>query len=88
VSGLSEARTVYLGMLCFGRRDFRNGYYWMFCKNDLKIVKTVFVALKLPHILYKKHLRFYFRKKTFSYVVYKEMLPGISREIHVRFYTM
>ena len=72
-------------MLCFAREDFRNGNYWRFCKNNLKTVRTVFVALHLPDILYKKHLRFYFRKKTFSYVVYREMLPGISRAIPVRF---
>jgi hypothetical protein len=57
----------------------------MFWKLNLKTVKTVFVALQLPHILYKKHLRFYFRKKTFSYVNDRKILPGISREIPVRF---
>ena len=57
----------------------------MFWKKNLKTLKTVFVALQLPHILYKKHLRFYFRKKTFSYVVYGKMLPGVTRAIGVRF---
>jgi len=53
----------------------------------LKTVKAVFVALQLPHILYKKHLRFYSLKIFFLDIVlfHREVLLGISEEIPIGF---